>query len=294
MPGRLGKGGGTFRAKGAAVLIRSKPEAGTARVAGHFGELLQGRLGAGGPVALVTLPCPVLSVQATVLPSRGLTLHQTPARVLTPARLARFLDLLDLPRRGRFRLQLAMPPGGGAGASTAALMALALAAEVRDAERMVAACLAIEGASDPLHLAAAERVLWASRLGQVITRLPALPAMEIIGGFWGGARRTDPQDHDFPDISDLVAEWPLACANLVRVAELASQSARRTLDLRGPPGDPTAALARRLGALGYVIAHTGSARGLIFAPGTRPEAVIAGLRQAGFLRITRFRCGSAT
>ena len=28
-------------------------------VAGHFGEWLQGRLGPDGPVALVTLPCPV-------------------------------------------------------------------------------------------------------------------------------------------------------------------------------------------------------------------------------------------
>jgi len=31
------------------------------RISGHFGELLQGRLGPQGPVALITLPCPVLA-----------------------------------------------------------------------------------------------------------------------------------------------------------------------------------------------------------------------------------------
>ena len=36
------------------------------RVPGHFGELLQGRIGSDGPVALVTLPCPALGVTAPV------------------------------------------------------------------------------------------------------------------------------------------------------------------------------------------------------------------------------------
>ena len=36
---------------------------GLARVEGHFGELLQGRLGPAGPVVLVTLPCPVLAAR---------------------------------------------------------------------------------------------------------------------------------------------------------------------------------------------------------------------------------------
>ncbi|WP_319800442.1 hypothetical protein [Pararhodobacter zhoushanensis] len=41
------------------------PSAPTAplRVAGHFGELMQGRLGSEGPVVLVSLPCPALSVE---------------------------------------------------------------------------------------------------------------------------------------------------------------------------------------------------------------------------------------
>ena len=245
--------------------------------------------GGGGPVVLVTLPCPVRAAQAVVLPSRRLSLQQaTP--VVTLDRLTRMLDLLDLPRQGRFRLRTEMPPGGGAGASTAALLALGMACG-RDAGTVARACLAVEGASDPLQFAAPERVLWASRKGQVLAALPAMPRIEVLGGFWGDGLRTDPQDHDFPDISDLVTAWPAACTEVRKVAALASQSARRTLDLRGPKGDPTETLARKWGALGFVVAHTGSARGLIFAPGTVPEAAVADLRSAGFSRITRFRCG---
>jgi hypothetical protein len=134
-----------------------------------------------------------------------------------------------------------------------------------------------------------EQVLWASRRGQVLADLPPLPRFEILGGFWGEGQRTDPDDHDFPDISDLVQDWP--GTNLPQMAQLAAESARRTLALRGPSGDPTAALARAHRALGFTIAHTGAARGLIFAPGTVPETAAAGLRARGFSRITRFTCG---
>ena len=240
-------------------------------------------------MVLVTLPCPVLAARAVVLPSRQLSLHQA-TRVVTLDRLVRLLDLLGLPRQGRFRLRTQMPAGGGAGASTAALTALGMACG-QDAATVACACLAVEGASDPLQFAAPERVLWASRRGQVLATLPPMARMEVLGGFWGNGLRTDPQDHDFPDISDLVSAWPAACADLRTVADLATQSARRTLDLRGPKGDPTEALARKWGALGFVVAHTGSARGLIFAPGTVPEAAVTDLRSVGFSRITRFRCG---
>ena len=39
----------------------------THRVAGHFGELIQGRLGTAGPVVLISLPCPALTVTATAI-----------------------------------------------------------------------------------------------------------------------------------------------------------------------------------------------------------------------------------
>ena len=183
-----------------------------------------------------------------------------------------------------------MPQGGGPGASTAGLMARARAAGASDTALITDACLDIEGASDPLLASHAERILWASRQGQVLTQMPALPRYDIIGGFSGPGQRTDPQDHDFPHISDLVTAWQSA-ASLADFAGLASQSAQRTLALRGPKADLTAALARDLGALGHVIAHTGSARGLIFAPGSVPETASGDLRRAGFSRITRWRGG---
>lgn len=259
-----------------------------ARVSGHFGELLQGRIGPTGPIGLVTLPCPILWAEAEVTPARGLGLYQ-PVRVISPSRLRRLLDALDLPAYGRFRLRLTMPPGGGAGASTAALMALARSAGACDDAALIRAVLAEEGASDPLLFPTPERLLWASRRGVILADLPALPRFEILGGFLGIGQRTDPLDHRFPDISDLLQDWP--GADLAGMARLASQSARRTLALRGPQDDPTEALARRHDALGFTIAHTGAARGLIFAPGTVPEAAASDLRASGFSRITRFRCG---
>lgn len=259
-----------------------------ARVFGHFGELMQGRIGPSGPVALVTLPCPVLWAEATATPARSLTLYQ-PVPVVARARLMRVLRRLDLAPVGRLRLALNMPVGGGAGASTAALLALALAVGAADSEGLIAAVLEAEGASDPLLFAHPERLLWASRRGAVLADLPSLPKFEVLGGFFGPGLRTDPRDANFPDISDLVEAWP--GADLARMAHLASLSAKRTLALRGPKGDPTEELAHRHSALGFSIAHTGAARALIFAPGTVPQAAAADLREAGFSRITRFRCG---
>ena len=258
------------------------------RVFGHFGELLQGRIGPEGPVALVTLPCPVLWAEAVIAGSGQFTLYQ-PVRVVAPGRLLRVLAALGLRGRGRFRLRLNMPAGGGAGASTAGLIALAQAAGAQDPAALMRAVFAEERASDPLLFDRPERVLWASRQGAVLADLPALPRFDIVGGFCGAGQRTDPDDHDFPDISDLIQDWP--GADLPRMAELATESAKRTLALRGPADDPTPQLAHNLGALGFCIAHTGAARGLIFAPGTVPERAVADLRSGGFSRITRFRCG---
>jgi hypothetical protein len=61
--------------------------------------------------------------------------------------------------------------------------------------------------------------------------------------------------------------------------------------MRGPAGDPTPGLARDLGALGWLRAHTGAARGLIFAPGTVPRGAHDALRAAGLRALVRFRGG---
>ena len=97
-------------------------------VPGHFGEWLQGRLGPQGPVALITLPCPVLRARARCAPAPALSLAQPDPAPVPPGRLGVLLEALGLPPRGAFSLSVEMPPGGGAGASTAALIALARAA----------------------------------------------------------------------------------------------------------------------------------------------------------------------
>lgn len=260
------------------------------RVAGHFGEWVQGRLGPQGPLALITLCCPDLAVTARRHGPAAGPRHvaQHPA-ILSDAMIDQLFSLLDL-AGGAYELRAEMPVGGGAGASTAALIALARAGGQADPDLLARACLAVEGASDPLMLARPDGVLWASRRGQVLHELPPPPEALILGGFWGAPQRTDPADLDFPDIADLVAEWRKGVA-LPAAARLASESARRCSALRGPAHDPSADLARDLGALGHVRAHTGSARGLIFAPGPLPDHAGAMLAEAGFTGVQAFRSG---
>jgi uncharacterized protein involved in propanediol utilization len=262
------------------------------RVSGHFGELLQGRMGTDGPLALISLPCPPLYVTAQGTLGRSLSIHTAGGRALiSPARARQFLAQLGLHLPARVILRANMPLGAGAGVSTATLVALARLAGWRgDALTLARACVLAEGASDPLMLPAPERVLWASREGRVLAHLPALPAFDILGGFWGPPTPTNPQDLHFPDISALIPQWQAAAQsqNLDAIAQLATISARATLALRGPADDPTEALAQALGAKGFVIAHTGSARGLIFARGGLPQGARAALRSAGLRGIVQF------
>lgn len=256
-------------------------------VAGHFGELLQGRLGPKGTVALVTLPCHVLACRAAKADGT-FGLHQTGNRALRPLDLRDLLVALGHPLRGRFRLATEMPVGVGAGASTASRVALALAAGETDPWRIARACLALEGASDPLMFPAPARLLWASREARVLDALPPLPKLEVLGGFFGPPQRTDPKDANFPEIGDLVQAWKDSAGDIATLAGLATQSALRCLALRGPAQDPAEALARRLGAAGFALAHTGSARALLFAPGTVPPGAGKSLQDAGFSGITQY------
>ncbi|WP_323765149.1 propanediol utilization protein [Marinovum sp.] len=251
-------------------------------VQGHFGEWLQGRIGSDGPVALVTVVCPALQVTA---PGDG-------AMPFSPEDLAAFatrLGLGALPGASRnFEL------GIGAGASTATLVALARAAGFDGApEALARACIAIEGASDPLMFASPDQLLWASRRGQVLRDLAPPPRAVVLGGQWGAPQRTEAGDADFDDITDLATDWMAASQNrdLPRAAAIASASAARCTARRGP-GDPMADLARELGALGVIRAHTGSARGLVFAPGALPAQGAAALAEAGLTGVLSFETGA--
>lgn len=260
------------------------------RVEGHFGEYLQGRLGPRGPVVLVTLPCPLTGVVALHRPARrGLRLS---GAGMSSPQARRFIASLGGRLTGRVRLRALVAPGLGAGVSTARLVALArLAGWEGPPDALAQACMSVEGATDPLMFDTPDQILWASRLGQKIRPMPAPPRHEVIGGIWGAPQRTNAEDAHFADISDLVADWAQA-DTLAQFATLAGESARRNLRLRGPMGDPTEALAHELGALGWVMAHTGAMRGLIFAPGQVPEHARATLRAAGMRSILHFIGGT--
>ncbi len=255
-------------------------------VPGHFGEWIQGRLGPEGPVVLVTLSCPALCVRA---PGSGPRLDQLfPSRAVSGFAAALGLGPVSWPG-----LDCDMPLGAGAGASTACLVASARALGSRAApETLARACLDVEGATDPLMYSGPDAMLWASREGCALEAMPPPPRCEIVGGFWGAPMRTDPQDAAFPDVADLVTFWRGAVARGDRaaLAGIASESARRCTALRGPD-DPMEALARALGALGHVRAHTGTARALIFGPGNVPSEAGAALAEAGLTGALRFVTG---
>ncbi len=248
----------------------------------HFGEWLQGRLGASGPVALVTLVPRGIGMRARR--QSGVLApcwFGTGAGRLPLPVLRRFLADLGQPATGRFELRPRFVPGSGTGMSTSALLAVAALAGYRGSPAVLArACLAAEGASDPLMYAAPDQLLWASRLGRILGHLPPPPRAQLLAGFWGPPERTRSADDDYDDISDLVAGWA-AGPDLAVCAALASESARRCQERRGPSADPTATLARELGALGWARSHSGPARVLIFSPGALPTSAAAALRSAG-------------
>ena len=258
-------------------------------VPGHFGEWLQGSLGPSGPIVLVTLACPVRGVRAWQSGPGPFSLVERPM-VLGADRAKAFLAGFGRAPSGRYRVIADLPPGGGTGMSTAALLALAGAAGCGHGPELAEACLAAEGASDPLMLPAPDAVLWAPREARVVAGLPAPREAEILGGFFGPPQRTVPADTAFPDVTDLVARWRTA-PTLPGLAAIASLSAERCTALRGPTDDPVPQLARQLGALGHVRAHTGSARALIFAPGGVPDGAEAALSASGLTGIVRFRTG---
>ena len=259
----------------------------TSEVSGHFGEWFQGIEPSTGDLVAVSVPCQTLRARATRLSVGALTLDGD-ARAASRDQVARLFDALGL-EPGAFQLQLGMPPGGGAGASTASLVALARAAGYEGSD-LACACVEIEGASDPLMFEAQDTLLWSPRRGKVIERLEPPPTVEIVGGFWGDPIKTDPADFNFPEIGDLIDRWR-DVRTPKEAARVASISAERTTALRGPDGDPTPIIVSQIGALGWLRAHTGSARGLIFPPGAVPENAEAHLLEAGYSGILRFQTG---
>ena len=273
------------------IFDKSGVSAETPPVFGHFGEWVQGRLGPEGPVVLVTMLCRAHGVRARFTRGGALDLTQGEPAAVSLGQLGQLLEAAG-ENGGSFTLSGNLPVGVGAGASTAALVALARAAGIAE-DRLPSLCLAVEGATDPLMLPHPDRVIWASRLAQSKGALGAPPRADIIGGYFGEPIRTDAADSGFADIADLLPAWKSAVAqgDLPQVARLARISADRTTALRGPLDDPSTILAQRPGALGYARAHTGSARAFIFAPGTAPDDAEQLLADHGLTGAMRFTTG---
>lgn len=259
------------------------------RVPGHFGEWLQGRMGEDGPMALVTLSCAALCASAAPPSQSG------PGQ-FNPDLLHAFLANLGLDMDPLPDIHTDMPLGGGAGGSTAYLVALAKACGFKgQSQDLAQACLDTEGAVDPLMFAHPDRILWDPRRAMALADLQPPPMAQIIGGFGPAPVFTDPTDFEFDDISDLLQDWRRACdtGDLACAAQIASQSAAARAAQLGEP-DAFSDLARDLGALGHVRAHTGSARGLIFPPGSDPQNATAALAEAGLNSIITFQTGAVT
>lgn len=267
------------------------------RVAGHFGELLQGRLGPCGPVALVTLPCPRFVTRVRFCPGSG-PLRSAEA-VSAKARRAAALALAALGRPAGGRLEVArpVPPGLGAGSSTAealgAIRAVAVSHGVGfPAPEEARLCLAAEGAVDPLMHDGP--VLFASREARVLDLLPPMPAMAVAGGFSGPPRATDPADLAFADIGPLAGALrrAMTAGDLAAVAAVAEASAALAQARSPKPAwEVVGEIGEATGALGRVVSHSGAAIGLIY--GALPAGIERRLEAAGLRHVTAWTAEAA-
>lgn len=264
-----------------------------ARVPGHFGELVQGRLGPEGPVALVTLGCPALVSRARFRP--GGPLEITGAETGKVRRAVEALIARHAPGTGgRLDLDRPTPPGAGAGSSTAdilgALRAVAAAiGTVLTPDEEAQLCLAAEGAVDPLMHGS--DVIFASRRAEVVEVLAPLPRLVVVGGFAGPGRATDPADADFPDMTAAFEMLRAAAGagDAAGIAAAARISARANQARNpNPAWETVLALGAAHGALGPVVSHTGSAIGLILPEGTGTAALAAGLAALGLDGVIAF------
>lgn len=267
---------------------------------GHMGELLQGRMGENGPVALVTLPMPKPVVRVSRVCRGAFGAHYVGgSRTVSRHQIAQLVGLLTgAAPRGRWVVEGLMPPGSGGGTSTATLLGIARVLGFGSAcpAKLAETLVAIEGASDPLMFAAPDRILWASRLGIGLQNLPGLPRIHVVAGLEGAATRTDPEDQRFSGISDLVEPWAAACGagNRAEIGRLATISACRNIALRGgAPLEPLMDIAQKHGAIGVAVAHTGSARSLLFTPGSGdPNGAATDMRLSGMTGLRRFATGA--
>ncbi|MEU9861978.1 GHMP kinase [Streptomyces sp. NPDC047971] len=266
----------------------------------HHGEILQGVFldGDGHRCAgLVTLPMAgpgsgAEFVRRPGAPPRAITV--VPAD-RTKAAHAAALAVDECARQagvplcgGELRVSGDIPVGLGMGSSTsdviATVRAVADAYGLRLAPETVARlAVRAELACDPLMLDG-RPVLFAQREGRVLEVLgPALPPLVVVGCTLGGGAPVDTlalpvREADATDIRDFerlraLLRRAVATGDARLLGEVATASARRGQQLLAHPEfDDLTVIARRVGAVGVQIAHSGAVAGVLFdaaAPGLR-------------------------
>ncbi|MFD0266329.1 GHMP kinase [Streptomyces sp. NPDC127106] len=270
----------------------------------HHGEILQGvfldddgRRCAG----LVTLPMagPGTRAEFTRHPGTAADALTVVPADRTKAARAAALAIAECAARtglppcgGALRLTGDIPVGLGMGSSTSDVIAAVRAVADAYGLRMVPGTVArlavrAERASDPLMLDDGRPVLFAQREGRVLEVLGrALPPLVVVGCALGGGAPVDTlslpvRDVDAVDAADVRAYERLrtllrravATGDATLLGAVATASARRGRQVLGHPEfDALTAVARRTGAAGVQIAHSGAVAGVLFdpaAPGLR-------------------------
>ncbi|MFJ6783538.1 GHMP kinase [Streptomyces yangpuensis] len=286
-----------------AAARRHSPVAGR-RGAGHapchHGEILQGVfLDAAGRrcAGLVTLPMSGPGSRAEFTRRPGTPPERLTVRPADRTKAARAAVLAveecalrcgEPPCGGELRISGDIPVGLGMGSSTSDVIAVVRAVADSYGTRLPAAAVArlavrAELACDPLMLDA-RPVLFAQREGRVLEVLGhRLPSLVVVGCALGGGAPVDTlslpareyDDHDVRAFERLRVLLRRAvttgdAALLGRVATASARHGQRLL--RHPEFDALVAIARRLGAVGVQIAHSGAVAGLLLdpsAPGLR-------------------------
>lgn len=242
---------------------------------GSCGELLQGVTAEDDRHFLVTLPIRGGSVALFEPGGTGVRVeppHKTKALRLATGMIERSAVL----RGGRLTVLSDLPEGKGLASSTADLVATARA--IADAEHRTASTAEIEAGlraiepSDGVMYPGS--VAYCHREVRLLARLGQLPALTVVVGDEGGAvdtvefnRRPRPFSAAAKrEYSALLARLGTAIArrDTAGIGTVATRSAVLSATLRDRPHlDATIAAARAAGALGVVVAHSGTTTGLL-------------------------------
>ncbi|MFE3105199.1 GHMP family kinase ATP-binding protein [Nocardia tengchongensis] len=246
---------------------------------GSCGELLQGITAADNRDFLVTLPIRRGSVAvfepcATQGDIQTVPPHKSKSRTLAGL----MLDRSGGPRGGRLTIVSDLAEGKGLASSTADLVATARA--IADSQGRAIAATEIEDllrAIEPSDgVMYPGSVAFYHREVRLLTRLPALPPLTIVLADEGGQidtvefNRLDKpfttaDKREYTRLLTALAE-ALARRDHYGIGEVATRSALMNSALRERPHlDMARAAAHRMGALGVVIAHSGTTTGILIA-----------------------------